>query len=139
MALGADGVLMGTRFMATDECLADPKLKDVMVMATEMDTMLIQRSIKNPVRVWCNEPARKVKEMEKAGASLEDILAVTTGNRGKRVVLEGKLNEGTVTFGQVVGMVKHIPTVREVIDDMVENTTQIRDRLLKQIASPLFS
>jgi len=53
--------------------------------------------------------------------------------------LEGELDAGTVTFGQVVGMVKHIPTVREVIDDMVEGATQIRAHLLKQIASPVSS
>ena len=132
LALGAEGVLMGTRFMATKESPAHPRLKEAMLAACEKDTVMIQRSLRNPVRVWANQQARKVLEMEERGAGLEELLTITGGDKNARVMLSGELEAGCVTFGQVVGQVRDIPLAGQVIEQMVREALDIRDRLCRE-------
>lgn len=136
LALGAEGVVIGTRFMATKESPAHPALKEAMVKASELDTVMTQRSIKNAARDWNNEAAQKCLQMEQRGASLDELLTVTSGELGKKVILEGDLNAGLISFGQVVGQVHSIPTVKEVMDGIIEGALAIRQRLFNQVIKP---
>ena len=131
LALGADGILMGTRFMATRECPAHPKFKEWLLRSRETDTFITQRSIRAPSRDLRNAPALKVLEMERKGATLEELLTVTSGQNSRRVYFEGELDAGIAECGQVVGLLHDIPTVKEVIDRIIQGAGEIiRKKLL---------
>jgi nitronate monooxygenase len=133
LALGADGVLMGTRFMATKECPAHPRFKEWLVSAKETDTLVTQRSIRAPARSLKNTPALKVLEMEQRGASLEELLTVTSGQNANRLYSEGDLEAGMADCGQVVGIIHDIPTVKEVIDGIIEGAREIIEKRLSAL------
>jgi len=137
LALGAEGVLMGTRFMATQECPAHPNFKEWLIRASETDTLITQRSIRAPSRNLKNEPARKVFEMESRGATLEELLTVTRGSNSQRVYFEGDLDAGLAECGQVVGIIHDIPTVKEVMDRIIQGAEEIiKNKLGAMVASP---
>jgi len=119
LALGAEGLNMGTRFMATQEAPAHPKVKEWLVRATERDTMLVMRSLRNTERVLKNALAERVAEMEKRGATLEELTPLLTGERGKHLLETGNLDYGLQTASQAIGLVHDIPTVREVVDSII--------------------
>jgi len=125
LALGADAVLMGTRFMATQECTAHPKFKEWLIKATENDVMVTQRSIKVPARSLKNGPTLKVQELERQGATLEQLLTVTSGKLAEKVYFEGDLEAGLAECGQVVGLIHDIPTCRELIDRIIKGAQDI--------------
>jgi len=131
LAMGAEGVMMGTRFMLTKESLAHPNTKKAMVEATETDTMIIQRSIGTQTRVLKNKPAEKVLEMEGRGASLEELLTVISGRLGRTAILEGDVDGGVMGCGQGIGLMNEVLTVKEVIDNMINEATV----LLKDMCS----
>ncbi|MDY6916438.1 MAG: nitronate monooxygenase [Chloroflexota bacterium] len=131
LALGADAVFMGTRFMVTQESVAHPDFKQALVNATEMDTCMIQRSIQNQTRVLKNKAAEQVLAMELRGTTLEELVPFISGQRGRSALLTGHVNAGTMTCGQGVGLIHSIPTVKEVIEDMVNGA----EALLQQMAS----
>ena len=135
LALGADGVVMGTRFVATYECVAHPKIKEWLVKAKETDTTLIDRSIGLPMRVIKNKPAEKALEMDKRGASLEELLTVISGALGKKAWIEGDLDAGVVSLGMTVGRIHEIASVKEVIDGIIEEATAICKRLNLTLAA----
>ena len=136
LAMGADGILMGTRFMATKECPAHPRFKEWLVRAKETDTLITQRSIRTPARNLRNEQALKVLEMESRGATLEELLTITSGENEKRLYFEGDLEAGLAECGQVVGIIKDIPTVKEVIDGIIEGAEEIiNKKLVSYVAS----
>jgi NAD(P)H-dependent flavin oxidoreductase YrpB (nitropropane dioxygenase family) len=116
LALGAQGIVMGTRFMASRECALHPKIKDLMLQLTETDTMIIERSINHAARVIRTEFAQKVLEMEEKGATLEELLPMIDGLRTKRSFENGDPNEGVIYCGQVVGLINEILSVKEIID-----------------------
>jgi NAD(P)H-dependent flavin oxidoreductase YrpB (nitropropane dioxygenase family) len=128
LALGADAILMGTRFMATKECRGHPDWKEWLVNATEADTTYIMKSIKNPSRVVKNVVAAKVAEMENRGATLEELLPIIAG-QGGAVFDDGKIDSQLASAGQAVGLIHDVPTVKELIDRIVEEAIQIRERL----------
>ena len=130
LALGADGVLMGTRFMATKECPAHPRFKERLIDAKETDTVVTQRSIGAPARSLKNEPALKVLEMEREGASLDRLLTITRGDQAERVYSQGDLNAGLTGCGQVVGLIHDIPSVQELIDRIIKGAEAIIEKRL---------
>jgi len=137
LALGADGVLMGTRFMATKECPVHPRFKEWLLSATETDTVITQRSIRAPARSLRNEPALKVLERESKGASLEELLTVISGTNTQRVYSEGDINAGLADCGQVIGLIHDIPTVKEVIDRIIQGAEEIiKNKLYPLAATP---
>ena len=137
LALGADGILMGTRFMATKECPAHPNFKEWLIRAKETDTFITQRSIRAPARNLRNEPALKVLEMENRGATLEELLTVTRGENAQRLYFEGDLEAGMAECGQVVGLINDIPTVKEVIGEIIEGAEEIiKKKLYAYVAAP---
>ena len=135
LALGADGVLMGTRFMATRECPAHPAFKEWLLRAREIDTVITQRSIRAPSRVLRNEAVLKVLEMEGRGATLEELLTVTSGQNSTRVYFGGDLEAGVAECGQVVGLLQDGPTVKEVIDGIIDGAREIIEKRLGGLAA----
>lgn len=125
LALGADGVLMGTRFMATKECPAHPKFKEWLVRASETDVVVTQRSIRTPSRALKNTASMKVLEMESKGAKLDDLIKVTIGVNSEKVYFEGELEAGIAECGQSVGLIHDIPSVKEVIDGIIRGAEEI--------------
>jgi len=131
LAMGAEGVMMGTRFMLTKESLAHPNTKKAMAEAKETDTMIIQRSIGTQTRVLRNKPAEKVLEMEGRGASLEELLTVISGRLGRNAMLEGDVDGGVIGCGQGIGLMNEVLTVKEVIDNIINEAAA----LLKDMCS----
>lgn len=129
LALGAEGVVMGTRFLATKECPAHQNFKEWIVGAQETDTMMIERSIRNAVRVMKNETAQKVLEMEEQGATLDDLIVYISGKVGQQAWLSGDLDGATIAAGQCVGLIHEITTVKQVIDEIVDGARRILSRL----------
>jgi nitronate monooxygenase len=134
LALGAEAILMGTRFMATKECRGHPAWKEWLVNASETDTAFCMKSINNPSRVAKNAVAAKVMEMEARGTTLEELLPVIAGQSGA-VFDDGKVDSQLASVGQVVGLIHDVPTVKELIDRMVKEAIQIRERLNAAITS----
>lgn len=119
LALGADGVLMATRFMATKECPIHQNVKDWMVQASETDTMIIQRSIRNAFRCISNDHARLVLGLENTGATLKDLMPYIGGGRGRQAFETGVMDSAAIPMGQCVGLFNDVPTVKEIIDKMI--------------------
>jgi len=135
LALGADGVMMGTRFVATHECIVHPKIKEWLVKAKETDTTLIDRSLGLPMRVIKNKPAEKALEMDKRGASLEELLTVISGELGRKAWIEGNIEAGVVSLGMAVGRIHEIVSVKKAIDDIIEEAQGICERLNLSLAA----
>lgn len=129
LALGAEAVLMGTRFMATQECQTHPKVREWLMKARETDTMLIQRSLRNSARVLKNPVSEKVTEMESKGATLEQLQPLITGLKEKELLETGNLEAGVLHAGQVIGLIRDIPTVKELVERMVNDAAEIGKRL----------
>lgn len=134
LALGAEGVNMGTRFMATQEAPVHPKVKEGLIRASERDTLLVMRSLRNTRRVLRNTVAEKVDEMEKCGAALEQMSSLLSGERAKELLQGGELDWGLQTVGQVVGLVRDIPTVKELIASIINEAREIIQGRLYQFA-----
>jgi nitronate monooxygenase len=129
LALGAEGVLMGTRFMLTHECWAPQRIKEHVLQATELDTMIIERSINNAARVIKNQAALRALGMEQRGATLEELLTVISGQVGLKALQDDDIDAGVIACGQVVGVIDTLKSVKEVIDEIVDNTRVIYRRL----------
>jgi len=129
LALGAEGVMMGTRFVATKECAAHATLKEWFVQLSERDTMIIQRSIGNMTRAVRTEYTEKVLAMEEKGAKLEEILAMISGELVSNAYQSGDYSTAVVTAGQVVGLIHDIPTAKELIDSIINEAKVIVRRL----------
>jgi NAD(P)H-dependent flavin oxidoreductase YrpB (nitropropane dioxygenase family) len=132
LALGADAVLMGTRFMATQECRGHPAWKEYLVNATEGDTAYIMRSIGNPSRVAKNALTDKVMEMEARGTTLNELLSVIKA-RLNAAFDEGKVEDDFVSMGQCVGLIHDVPTVKDLIERIMEEALEARERLIKAV------
>jgi NAD(P)H-dependent flavin oxidoreductase YrpB (nitropropane dioxygenase family) len=130
LALGAQGVIMGTPFLVADECPIHANLKKAMLDATELDTMIVMRSIQNSHRVWINETARKVAELDEGHAGLQEIIQMASGNRARKMYQEGDLNGGVMACGQGVGLVRKIRPMKEIIDEIVQQADDLRRKLV---------
>lgn len=136
LALGAEGINMGTRFCATQEAPIHDEIKQALVRATERDTRLIFRTLHNSARVLKNAISVEVVEAEKQGCQFEDIRHLVNGARGKAALLAGTPDDGIVTAGQVVGLIDDIPTCAELIQRMVN---ECRERLSTSLGLGLAS
>jgi len=129
LALGAEGVILGTRILATREAPIHEKIKQALVRASELDTMLIMRSIHATHRVWINEAAKKCAELESQGAELGEILKVVAGTNAKRMYDEGDLDAGILSCGQGVGLTHDIPTLQELFERIISEAGRISRKL----------
>lgn len=136
LAMGAEGMNMGTRFIATQEAPVHENVKQALVAASELDTRLIMRPLRNTERVLNNAAVEKLLEKEKAlGPKLEfnDIAEELVGVY-PRVMQEGDLDAGGWSCGMVAGLVHDIPTVKELIDRIMREA----DELIHQRLASLF-
>jgi nitronate monooxygenase len=129
LALGGEGVVMGTRFVATEECMIHPNFKNWIVGAGENDTILIQRSIKNMVRAAKNEAALKCLAMEQQGAGLNELLGIISGKIGKECQMGGNVAGGILSAGQAIGLINEIKSAKQVVDDTMREVEMIIARL----------
>lgn len=125
LALGADGVNMGTRFMSVQESFIHADVKQRIVDATERETELIFRPLRNTARVARNEVSTKVVEMLNEGAEFTEIKDLVAGARGRTVYESGDLDAGVWSVGMVQGLIEDVPTARELIERMVAGAEQI--------------
>lgn len=129
LALGGDGVVMGTRFVATEECIIHPNFKKWIVDSCENDTILIQRSIKNMIRAMRNAAALKCLELENRGIGLPELLTTISGKKSNACQMDGNLKDGIFAAGQAVGLIDEIKSVQKVIDDVVSEAKAVIKRL----------
>lgn len=125
LALGAEGVNMGTRFMATQEAPVHPKVKEWLINTSERDTVLLLRAFRNTMRALKNPVSEKVLEMEKKGATIEELVPLISGEKGKELLKSGDIERGMLTAGQVVGLIRSIPTVKDLIATIISDAQQI--------------
>ncbi|RAK23209.1 2-nitropropane dioxygenase precursor [Anoxybacillus vitaminiphilus] len=126
-ALGAEGIEMGTRFIATKECVhANEVYKEMLVKSSESDTVVIKRSLGAPGRAIANEWTEKILEIEKNGGTYEDLKEYISGEANRRFIYEGKTSEGFAWAGQVMGLIRDVPTVAELFARMIQQAEQIR-------------
>lgn len=134
LALGADGINMGTRFVATREAPVHEKIKQALVNASEKDTRLLYRPLKNTARFLKNDVTEKVLEIEHAkGAdfTFEDIRELVAGPRQREAWLGGDVNAGVITAGLVTGLINDIPSCAELIQQIIHEASDvIRGRLM---------
>lgn len=138
LAMGADGMNMGTRFIATKEAPVHDRVKQAIVAATELDTRLIMRPLRNTERVLTNEAVERLLEKERnLGDSIriDDIMDEVMGVY-PRVMLKGEMDSGAWSCGLVAGLIHDIPTCKELIDGiMAEAESLIRRRLEGMLAA----
>jgi len=132
LALGADGINMGTRFIATKEAPVHQNVKDALVAASELDTRLIMRPLRNTERVMTNPAVDKIIEVEKEKGSdvnIEDIMAMVAGVYPK-IMQDGEMDAGAWSCGMVAGLIHDIPSCQDLITRMIcEAENIIKGRL----------
>jgi nitronate monooxygenase len=130
LALGADAMNMGTRFVGTQEAPVHPNVKQALVDNDERSTRLIMRTLRNTERVLHNAAVDKVLEIESKGdTKIEDIVPYVSGLVGKEMLQEGDMERGVLSAGQCMGLIRDIPTCRELLDRiMAEAEAIIRER-----------
>jgi len=127
LAFGADGMNMGTRFIATKEAPVHQRVKEALVAATELDTRLVMRPLRNTERVMRNPAVDRLLEKEKAlGAKLQfsDIIEEVAGVY-PRIMLEGDMDAGAWSCGMVAGLIHDVPTCKELIDRIMAEAEQL--------------
>lgn len=131
LALGAEGINMGTRFCATVEAPIHQNIKDFLVKNTERDTALIFRGFKNTGRVSKNAIAEQVIEIStRPGAEFKDIQPLVSGARGRQALMSGDVDSGLVWAGQIQGLIHDVPTCQVLLDRiMAEAEAIIQSRL----------
>ena len=126
LALGADGMNMGTRFVATREAPVHENLKQALVRRSETETRLIMRSLRNTERVLHNRAAEKVLEIESRGDTrIQDLIPYVSGLAGREMLEAGDVEKATMAAGQCIGLIRDIPTCRELLDRIMAEAEQI--------------
>lgn len=135
LALGAEGINMGTRFVATQEAPVHENIKQAIVDMKETDTSLIFRSYRNTARVYTNDVARKVLEVEKAGGEFGEIHEYVSGKNQEKAWTTGDVNAGMITFGMCGGLVKNIPTCQQLVEEIVGDAKAIINERLNKFGA----
>jgi nitronate monooxygenase len=131
LALGADGINMGTRFLATREAPVHENVKRALVSADERQTALIYRTLRNTARIFKNGVAERVLEIEgRGGATIEDLAPYVAGSKGRVVFEQGDLEHGIWSAGMVAGLIHDIPTVNELVQRIIQDARRIIARRL---------
>ncbi len=133
IALGAEGVLMGTRFMATKECPIPTSFKKKLIDTQSTDTLFVMRNLSDPMRALRNELTTEVQRLEDKGASQEVIIPMLAGEKSLKAMEEGDVEGALIPCGEVVGLVHDIPTVKELIERLMEETIAVYERLGKTL------
>ena len=137
MAMGAEGINMGTRFIATKEAPVHENVKEALVNASELDTELIMRPLRNTERVLKNEAVNRILEKEKTlgeNVQIQDIFGEVAGVYPK-IMQEGTMDAGAWSCGMVAGLIHDIPTCKELIDRIIQDAEDIINRQTALIKS----
>ena len=137
LAMGAEGMNMGTRFIATKEAPVHDNVKAAIVAASELDTRLVMRPLRNTERVLTNDAVEKLLEIEREKGSdlkFEDIAEQVAGVYPK-IMQEGKMDLGAWSCGMVAGLINDIPTCKELIDRIMADADMLINERLKGIAA----
>ena len=129
MALGADGVQIGSRFVASDESSAHENFKKAVISSSEGDTKLSLKAL-TPVRLLKNKFFHTVEEAEARGASAEELEELLGRGRSKKGMFEGNLEEGELEIGEVSGYIKEIKPAAEIIQDIMQEFTEAKKKLV---------
>jgi NAD(P)H-dependent flavin oxidoreductase YrpB (nitropropane dioxygenase family) len=129
LAMGAEAVNMGTRFMATKEAPGHAKVKELLMTTSERDTVLVLRSFRNTMRALRNPTSEKVVELEKQGADIHQLESLISGRVGLKLLEAGDSDNGLLSVGQVVGLVHDIPTVKELVDRTIKEAEDVVSRM----------
>ncbi len=125
LALGAEGVLIGSRLLTTKECPVHENLKKALINCSVYDTTIVMRSVNNALRVWNNPAAQRILELESIGVSDTEIFSAASGMFTRKMYEEGDINAGIMTIGQGLGICEDIPTVKELIERVVKQAEEI--------------
>lgn len=124
MVLGAEGIMMASRFIATTECLAHPRIKEELVRRQENDTTLICKTIDLQMRALKNELVRQVLEVESRGGSIEEVIPLMSGERSQKAWENGDVDGAPLAVGQSIGLIKEIVSCRELLDTIVREAEE---------------
>ncbi len=130
MALGADGVQIGSRFVTSTESSANEKFKQAIINASEGDTKLMLKQV-TPVRLLKNKFFEEVFQAEAKGASIEELTNLLGRGRAKKGMFEGDLNEGELEIGQVSALIKEIKPAAQIIEEIIAEYTLAKQELIK--------
>jgi len=133
LSMGADGINMGTRFIATKEAPVHQNVKETLVSAGERDTELIMRPLRNTERVLRNAAVKQIRDIETekgAETQITDVMHLVAGAQNRKVLQDGEMDAGAWSCGMVAGLIHDIPTCKELIERIVFGAEEIiRDRL----------
>lgn len=124
MALGAEGVQIGSRFALTQESSASQEFKNLCIGLKEGDTILSLKKV-SPTRLIKNEFYQQVQELEDKGASADELRALLGRGRAKKGIFEGDLVEGELEIGQISALINDIPTAQEVVDSVIKEYNEL--------------
>ncbi len=128
LALGAAGVQIGTRFVCSTECTAHINYKEAIINARDRDAVVTGRSTGHPVRNLKNKLSKAMADLEKKGASKEEVEEFGAGKL-RVAVIEGEIDQGSVMAGQIAGMIKEIKPVKDIIEEIVSQAGQVYRKL----------
>ncbi|WP_137294469.1 NAD(P)H-dependent flavin oxidoreductase [Nocardioides dongxiaopingii] len=137
LALGADGINMGTRFMCTAEAPIHHSVKERIVASDERDTELIFRPLRNTSRVSSNAVSRETVELLAAGKAFEDVRHLVDGQRGRSVYESGDVEAGVWSVGQVQGLIHDIPTAGELVERIMAEAHELITGRLATMLEPV--
>jgi len=126
LALGAEGITIGTRLLVTEECPIHDNVKQALIAATELDTLPILGSLHNTLRAWKNDAALKVAELEAGQGDMWEILPLVAGTETRRMIEGGDVDAGVLACSQSIGTVHEVLPVVDVIQGMVHQAEEIR-------------
>ncbi len=131
LALGAEGVVMGSRMMMSKECPIHPKLKEAFVNMSELDTTLIMQSVQATHRVWDNHAAQHVIELEHSNAAPIELFNAASGKKAQLMYNEGDLDIGIVACGQGLGRVQKILPMNDLVQEIMNEAELTVKRIQK--------
>lgn len=134
LSLGVDGVLMGTRFLATPEVNTSDAYRQALLNIPEYGTVLTMKSLRNAMRVANNSFAQLILEKEAEGASLEELMPYISGKRSYDAMVEGRLDEAQLSVGQGVGRLEGIKPAGEIVGDLVEEFYDAHQRMVDLVS-----
>ncbi|WP_336881059.1 nitronate monooxygenase family protein [Rhodococcus globerulus] len=137
LALGAQGINMGTRFMCTEESPIHQKIKEQIVGASELDTQLIFRQLRNTMRASKNSVSEEVVEILGKGGRFRDVQELVAGTRGRKVYENGDSEAGIWTVGMVQGLIRDIPGAGELVTRIVSDAEAIIRSLNSVLVDPV--
>jgi NADH:quinone reductase (non-electrogenic) len=132
MALGADGVQMGTRFLMSSENRLHQNIKNYLMCMQETDTLMVKKSIGKKARVLKTELSVELATLEKQGATLEEIFPYISGKSYKELIEKGDVNAGIISLGQTIGLINKVKSVEEIMDEIVDDYRSQLRRLVSR-------